>query len=130
MKTGRGDFKAYVDSLPDGPEKAEALKALAQIRQLDEVEEESSRAHTNALGYSHIDRIGFFVFFCILAGFLINGLYRGRFPNFFIKQAPYTYWSNEPYIFGFIAVFLGALALIFLGIALGIKRIGRRHPFS
>jgi hypothetical protein len=134
MSEDHKTLRSYADSLPDGPEKAEALEALAQIKRIEdrgaELQEQLNEIHARSLGSSKGDRIGCFTFFCVLAYFLVGGLYRGRFPNFFIKKVPYTYWSEEPFIFGFIAVFVGVLALVLLGIALGFRRIGRRPTIA
>ena len=126
----------YAQSLPDGPEKTEALEAVARIKQLQargaELEKQMQTIRESGAGSSQGDRIGCFLLSLPLAYLLISGLYRGRFPNFFHKHIQYTYWSEEPYIFLFIALFLGAAASILLGIALGFgwTWIGRRPTIA
>jgi hypothetical protein len=136
MNMDRGDFESCAESLPDGRERTEALEAVARIKQLQarevEQEKEMEAIHQSGVGSSKGDRTGCFLFFLPLAYLLVSGLYRGRFPNFFHKHIQYTYWSEEPYIFAFMALFLGAAASILLGIALGFGRtwIGRRPTIA
>jgi len=136
MNMDRGDLESYAESLPDGPEKTEAPEAVARIKHVQartaELEKEMKSIRGGGLGSSKGDRIGCFLFSLPLAYLLISGLYHGRFPNFFHKRIKYTYWSEEPYIFSFIAVFLGAAGLVLLGIALGFGRtwIGRRPTIA
>jgi hypothetical protein len=123
MKSERDSIASDVEDLADGPDK-EALREA--IGQLDQVEKEIKRLDAKERGLSSkpLDRIFSILCICGLSYFFVAGIYHGRFINFFGKQMQYAYREDEPYIFWFIAIFVGALALVFLCLALGITRIG------
>jgi hypothetical protein len=100
MNSDREGLESAVDSLPDGPDKNKALAVLVELRQLER-DGRLSNPSASGLGSSTVDLVTFFILFCAIACFFIVSLYRGRFPHLFL------------------ALFLGAFALIFLGIALG-----------
>jgi len=127
MKSERESLRNDVEHLADGPDKEAMLKPVAQLDRLDrEAAQLEPKVRSTGLGSTVPERIFSALCFCALGYLLGVGIYHGRFPNFFVKRMPYVYWEDDPYVFSFIAVFLGVAALVFLCLALGIARVGRQ----
>lgn len=124
MKPEYEKLKADIDAFPEGPEKQAMRRGFDELMRSDEQSAELRRFHSKQLIARRFELVVCLLCVGALTFVLLKGLYYGRVTNFFLKDMPYAYRADEPYMFWFIVLFLLAVSLVLLLAAFRLPRIG------